>query len=184
MRIMSRHYLTLFYRSKFLARSQPYPHLIKLRASRTLMKKFTLLVLSILFLNVSHAANEKYGAMVALKAFECFQYAKYAGDQSAEDRERLFTYGVSRARAFLDHAKKNTEKAAEMFEEAPWIFRHMVGGPSTDFVVGRWFEFSVDGAFDRILKNIDEEKYKHDNEFQAMAAQKLYFDSSCSTLGR
>ena len=49
------------------------------------MKKFTLLVLSILFFNVSHAANEKYGAMVALKAFECFQYAKYAGDQSAED---------------------------------------------------------------------------------------------------
>ena len=81
MRIMSRHYLTLFYRSKFLARSQSYSHLIKLRASRTLMKKFTLLVLSILFLNVSHAANEKYGAMVALKAFECFQYAKYAGDQ-------------------------------------------------------------------------------------------------------
>ncbi len=148
------------------------------------MKKLTPLVLSILVFNGAYAANEKYGAMVALKAFQCFQYANFAGDKSPEEIERLFTYGLSRARDFLDHAKKNPGKIDEMFKEAPWIFGTMAGGPTTDFVVGRWFEYSVDDAYKKIEKEIGNEEFKHDDKLQAIAASKLYFESSCGTIGR
>lgn len=148
------------------------------------MKKFTLLVSSIFFLNFAYAEKVEYGAMVALKSFQCFQYANYAKNQSEENRQRLFTYGLSRSREFLEHAKKNPDKAKAMFDKAPWIFGALSSGPTNDFIVGRWFEWSTNDAYEKIVKNIDQEKYKHDEEFQALAARKLFFDSSCDTLGR
>lgn len=148
------------------------------------MKNLALIVSSIFLFNPSYAANEKYGAIVALKSFQCFQYANYAKNESEENRQRLFNYGVLRAREFLDHAKKSPSQAEEMFKEAPWIFGALSSGPTTDFVVGRWFEIAANDAYEKIVRNIDEDKYKDDEEFQALAARKLYFDASCDALGR
>lgn len=57
-------------------------------------------------------------------------------------------------------------------------------GPTTDFVVGRWFQIAAEDGYEKILRSIDEDKYKDDEEFQALAARKLYFAASCDALGR
>jgi hypothetical protein len=134
-------------------------------------------------LNVAQAENEKYGAMVALKAFQCFQFATYSKNQSEESRERLFRYGLARAREFLNHLKKHPNKEEDFYKVSPWIFGAL-NGPTVDFIVGRWFSYSVDDAYEKIEKSIEKDEYKRDEEFQALAARKLFFDASCDALGR
>jgi hypothetical protein len=151
------------------------------------MKKLIAVLFGIIFpfSNIAFADSEEHGAMVALKAFQCFQYANYTKEGAFEkkNKEWLFERGLTGARTFLKYLNENPEKTNEILDKAPWIFRTF-SGPTGDFVIGRWFQFAVDDAYEKIVNNIKDDKFKFEAEFQANAARKLYFDTSCDVIGR
>jgi hypothetical protein len=131
-------------------------------------------------------AGPEQGASKALAAFTCGVYLEQKnigddpdkGKSTTDERKRLFELGYAAGLEFLTVAENNPK----LFDDAPFTFRMMLG-PNRDFILGRWFEYTVSDAHDEISKNV-ESKYKLDPSFRAIAAKDLYRKANCALLGK
>ncbi len=71
----------------------------------------------------------------------------------------------------------------------PVFFRLLLEGPSTDFILGRTFEFIVDDAFDKVTKTSadglplhDPKDWVRDESDRKFLARNLYHAGNCALL--
>ena len=85
-----------------------------------------------------------------LSQFQCFQWAKMAGDTTSV--EKHFNAAMAAGRAFLAAAEAGSITPEEANMIVPMSVGMSISGPSHDFILGRMFEFITSDAFDDIAK--------------------------------
>ncbi|MCV0428177.1 MAG: hypothetical protein K5905_22195 [Roseibium sp.] len=119
---------------------------------------------------------------LAWGAWECATALEYTDNVEA-DRSRYVELGINAARRFLE-AEVAGEVSPEVWgEEVPVAFGLRIGGPSIDFIVGRWFEAAISTTFDDIHNAIPTElTYAQREEIRSLNAERLYRDRNCQLL--
>lgn len=122
-------------------------------------------------------------ARLMWSAFSCATFAELSGDR--KEQERLFELGYKAGKIFVDGVRTKTISEAEVKEAPVGVLWHM-GGPTTDFVVGRIFEAATDDAYDKVVKEdnaglpiIDPSKWA-DDELKTIRAKNKYQGSNCT----
>ena len=143
---------------------------------------FLLLAVQVLLVEAASAENKPNLARVMWSAFSCAAYAEMSGDK--HEQERLFNVGYSAGKAFVDGVKNKTITEAET-KEAPIGVLMLMGGPSTDFIIGRIFEGATADAYDKVVKEdsaglpiFDPSKWADDN-LKIIRAKNKYQSSNC-----
>lgn len=85
-----------------------------------------------------------------LSHFQCFQYARMAGDDASV--EGHFNSAMAAGRVFLAAAEAGTITTDEANSIVPMTVALTMSGPSHDFALGRLFEVITSDAFDDIVK--------------------------------
>ena len=102
---------------------------------------------------VARAAETKVNpGRVAWSAFECSTYAELSND--TREQSRLFQVGYTAGKKFVDGVQLKTIPN-EVIQEAPVGLLLSLGGPSTDFMLGRIFSAATGDAFDAVVKEDD-----------------------------
>jgi len=119
---------------------------------------------------------------LAWSAWECATALEYT-DNIEADRSRYVELGINAARRFLE-ADVAGEVSPEVWrQEVPVAFGLRIGGPSIDFIVGRWFEATISTSFDEIHDTIPIElSFAEREEIRSLNAERLYRDRNCQLL--
>lgn len=122
-------------------------------------------------------------ARVMWSAFSCATFAGLSGNN--KEQERLFELGYKSGKTFVDGVKNKTITETEAKEAPVGVLWHM-GGPTTDFIIGRIFEAASDDAYDEVVKTdgaglriLDPSKWA-DDELKVMKARNKYQASNCT----
>ena len=84
-------------------------------------------------------------------AFECGTYAEMSDDE--KEQTRLFELGVKAGRDFLGARESHQITDDDVRNEVPFFMLLVLQGPSTDFIIGRVFQFAYTRTFDDIAKH-------------------------------
>jgi hypothetical protein len=151
------------------------------------MKK-SILTLLLAALSTGANANDKAGdspASLAVSAFLCSTYAEMIGESN--EQMRLFELGVKSARAYIEGVKSKTI-SENTVKDIPLLFSVRLGGPSTDFMVGRVFEGTANHAYDKVVKEdvsgfpiTDPAKWAK-GELKTLRAQNLFRSGNCKLI--
>ncbi|WP_152551154.1 hypothetical protein [Bordetella bronchiseptica] len=127
-------------------------------------------------------------AQEMMVAFQCGQYATFAGDQ--ERAKILYDHGVEAGRRFISTVRKGTITTDAMSKSVPMIvIWRLSEGPSMDFNLGRMFESITSDAADDIIKRDanrlvrPEDKWVFDKNLQRTIAQDRYRTANCWAVG-
>lgn len=124
-------------------------------------------------------------ALFMWSAFECATYAEMSGD--SREQERLFMLGFHAGRAFVE-AIKNKSITENEARKAPIGVLLTMAGPTTDFSVGRLYEYVMHDAFDDVVKEderglpISDPLDWADDELKVLKAKSKYQDSNCALI--
>jgi len=124
--------------------------------------------------------------LLLLVAFQCSQYAALSGN--AKEQERLFLLGYATGKRFVDAARNQKISPQDLKEKVPLSVLQLMEGPTTDFMVGRIFEYAATDAFDSIAKRdpsgvlLSVEKWMLDKEVLKIKAENKYRESNCSLI--
>jgi hypothetical protein len=115
-------------------------------------------------------------------AFQCGTFAEMSGNE--KEQARLFDVGLKAGRDFLDAVKTRQITPEVAKSEVPIGVSMLLGGPSTDFVIGRIFENALRDAYDDIVKMdngflLDSSKWVMDDELRKAKAQTRYLKGNC-----
>ncbi len=131
----------------------------------------------------SDAQPKANTARLMWSAFSCATFAEMSGDK--KEQERLFELGYKAGKSFVDGVRTKTISEAEIKEAPVGVLWHM-GGPTTDFVIGRIFEAATNDAFDEVVKEdsaglpiTDPSKWAND-ELKTIRAKNKYQSSNCT----
>lgn len=129
------------------------------------------------------AADKANDARIMWSAFSCAVYAEISGNN--KEHERLFEVGYKAGKAFVDGVRNKTIAEAEVKEAPVGVLWHM-GGPTTDFVVGRVFEAASEDAYDEVVKEdssgapiLDPLKWA-DDELKVVRAKNKFQSANCT----
>jgi hypothetical protein len=75
-------------------------------------------------------------------AFECAQWAHYAG--RAEVETKLFKGGYEQGKAFIEALNAGKIEKSDLESEVPSTVRFWLQGPTPDFILGRIYEEAVE----------------------------------------
>ncbi|MFZ1726707.1 MAG: hypothetical protein WBO29_11045 [Albidovulum sp.] len=123
-------------------------------------------------------------AMFMLTAFECSTYAEMSGDR--ERQAALFERGIAAGRQFFAAIEAGTITEEEQRQHVPYMLPLLAAGPSVDFVLGRIFEYSMNSAYDDVVKEnmaglpLPMDQWTNDDELKKSRAQLLYQRSNCN----
>jgi len=84
-------------------------------------------------------------------AFECAVYAEKS--KNIEEQKRLFLHGYNQGKLFIEAIKSKKIEAEDISKRVPLYMPMLLSGPSTDFMLGRIYEFIADSVYDEISKN-------------------------------
>lgn len=119
---------------------------------------------------------------LAWGAWECATAIEYTDNVEA-DRSRYVELGINAARRFLEAEVAGDVPPEIWRQEVPVAFGLRVGGPSIDFVVGRWFEVAISTAFDEIHDDIPNGATLAQREdIRSLNAERLFRDRNCQLL--
>jgi hypothetical protein len=146
---------------------------------------FLVLATQTLLVEGAGAENNPDLARVMWSAFSCATYAEMSGNM--QEQERLFKLGYDAGRAFVDGVKNKTITEAET-KGAPIGVLMLMGGPTTDFIIGRIFEGAAADAYDKVVKEdsaglpiIDPSKWA-DEKLKVIRAKNRYQSSNCALI--
>lgn len=124
-------------------------------------------------------------AHLAVNAFACSSYAEMIGESN--EQKRLFELGVKSARAYIEGVKGKTISESTL-KDIPLLFSLRLGGPSTDFMVGRVFEGTASHAYDKVVKEdvsgfpiTDPAKWAK-GELKTLRAENLFRSANCKLI--
>jgi hypothetical protein len=120
--------------------------------------------------------SEEYAHMATktFSAWSCSVLADY-GDKNGET-ERLFKLGYDTGKNVIEALWAGKVNKEDWSKHAPWVFGHKLGGPSTDFALGRLFETILDDKVEKLWKK------STDNEARKREAESMYRTQNCSFL--
>lgn len=154
-------------------------------AKQGLSAVFLVLAIQTLLFGNASAENKPNLARVMWSAFSCAAYAEMSGNK--QEQERLFKVGYDAGRAFVDGVKNKTISEAET-KDAPIGVLMLMGGPTTDFIIGRIFEGATADAYDKVVKEdragfpiIDPSKWA-DDKLKVIRAKNKYQSSNCTLI--
>jgi len=105
--------------------------------------------------------------------------ASVATDQL--EQERLFSFGYTQGRKFLDALRENKISQADRSSIVPSGFLMVAEGPTADFILGRVFEAAQENA----LKNVFVTDGKlNSNELRESIAKNRHQTQNCALIGR
>jgi hypothetical protein len=110
-------------------------------------------------------------AVFALAAFECSQYARMAGEPEHE-AARLFRLGYENGKRFAAAAHK-TKMSEERRNKLPKGVLRVMDGPTTDFILGRIFEYATREAYYLVVRG-DKLETSPSDKWRLPEAQKIY----------
>jgi len=146
---------------------------------------FLVLAIQTLMVEAASAENKPNIAHVMWSAFSCAAYAEMSGNK--QEQERLFKIGYDAGRAFVDGVKNKTITEAET-KGAPIGVLMLMGGPTTDFIIGRIFESATADAYDKVVKEdsaglpiIDSSEWA-DDKLRVIRAKNKYQSSNCALI--
>lgn len=129
--------------------------------------------------------NNPNRALVMWSAFSCATYAEMSGNK--KEQERLFEAGFNVGRSFVNGVKHKTIAEKEVKDAPIGVLMHM-GGPTTDFIIGRIFEAAAGDAYDKVVKEdsaglpiLDPSKWA-DDKLKVIRAQDKYQSSNCTLI--
>ncbi len=114
-----------------------------------------------------------------LSAFYCSQLAVLSKDSLSDNMkkaDRLFLYGYETGKEFLEAVVSKKIKPEEYRKNTPMIFLWIIqDGQSTDFMLGRLFEWSLSEAG---------EKAPNSYKDKGFGASQIFHNKNCSLVGR
>jgi hypothetical protein len=120
-------------------------------------------------------------------AFVCGTYAEMSGDE--KEQTRLFELGVKAGRDFLGARESHQITDDDLRNEVPFFMLLVLQGPSTDFIIGRVFQFAYTRTFDEIAKHdamgLPIEKMSDwvtDKETQKTIAHSKFLRTNCASI--
>lgn len=122
---------------------------------------------------------------VTWSAFTCATYAEMSGNKT--EHGRLFKLGYEAAKKFIEGLREKTIPDEEA-RLAPMSLMMLLGGPSTDFMVGRIFENAMTDAYDSIAKEdssgmpLEPTKWVTDAGIQKIIASTMYVEANCELI--
>lgn len=150
------------------------------------MNRFATLLACVLAALPAYAQSKADLGRKSWSAFECSVLAELAGKRS--EQERLFTVGLTSGREFIEALRNGEIQENDVRSSVPLLMLMRLGGPSTDFMIGRIYEAAVGTAYDDIVKKGDNglelpiEKWRMDDELKKMRADLLYLRGNCSLI--
>ena len=125
-------------------------------------------------------------------AFVCAAYAEMSGNK--REQERLFNVGYKAGTEFIEGIKRkeaadpNVRIEDTEARDAPVAVLMRMGGPTTDFVIGRIFEAATGDAYDKVVKEDSSGALIRDpskwasKEVRTITAGTKYESSNCSLI--
>jgi hypothetical protein len=147
------------------------------------------LATAIAMLPVSVSATEMTSAEYAaagrraFDAMSCAVFAEYADNE--KEQVRLTELGIAQGRVFLQALRDGLVSNEDMDNNVPIAFTLSLGGPSVDFILGRFWERAIESASDKVW-----EKHKPNSESQnalndtarKLNGELLYRQGNCASL--
>lgn len=135
----------------------------------------------------SEPENPGDRAMLAWTVLECGILAEYASeDENYHDRTELLEASallkeefIELARSAISEARSGQEGYEAFRKDAPVVFRLALGGPSVDFVAGRWFGMVSEDVAENVF---NAPEYDRTDELRQMYAQNEYRQKNCEFL--
>jgi len=139
-----------------------------------------LLIVSFLFSNVNATVGDySYMGKQTLSAFYCANLAVLSKDSLSDnmkEADRLFLYGYESGKEFIEAIMSKKIKPEEYRKNTPVIFLWIMrDGQSTDFMLGRLFEWSLTEAG---------EKASNSYKDKGFGASEIFYKKNCSLIGR
>ena len=118
-------------------------------------------------------------AVLVWSAFECSQYAGLAG-KPEQETERLFSLGYENGKRFLEAVSTKKISEEELRTTVPTSVLFVMYGPTTDFMLGRIFEFANREAYNLVVKG-DKFGLAPVDKWRDAEQQKFYAGNEYST---
>lgn len=142
------------------------------------------LVLSIGCAHANSNLGESRGHL-AINAFMCSVYAEMIDERN--EQKRLFELGFKSAREYIDGLKSKAI-SEKTITDIPLLFSLRLGGPSTDFMIGRIYEGTVSHTYDKVVKEdssgfriTDPSQWAND-ELKKIRAKNIYDNANCKLI--
>ena len=90
-------------------------------------------------------------AVLVWSAFECSQYARIAG-KPEQETERLVGLGYENGKRFVEAVRTKKISENELSTNVPIGVMYVMNGPTTDFILGRIFEYATREAYNLVVK--------------------------------
>lgn len=126
-------------------------------------------------------------SLVMMAHWDCATWAGIANDTEGR-AEHHFQRGLESGRRFVEAARSGSISEEEWDSTVPVYVAMSMGGPTSDFVLGRLFEVISGYAFDQVTKRdaygqaLPLEDYVNDPAVQAVIASNLMRRANCSVL--
>ena len=140
------------------------------------------IAIGVFWSNAATAQSSKDYAMMgkmAWDAFGCSSLASVAED--AKEQSRLLTFGYEQGKKFLHALAANKIDQSDRSKIVPWGFLAVAQGPTTDFILGRAFEFAQNDALENIF---GADGKLHTKERQKDIAKDRQQKRNCAIIGR
>lgn len=118
-------------------------------------------------------------------AFSCAVYAEITSN--ADEQKRLFEIGYATGQKFINGIKDKSIPDSEAKNTPIGVLMRM-GGPTTDFVIGRVFEGVSEDVYDKLVREdnsgmpiLDPSKWA-DDELKTIRAENKYRESNCALI--
>lgn len=117
-------------------------------------------------------------------AFSCSAYAGFA--QEAADQERLFMYGLSQGRTYIEALRANRIEREDIRTTVPLAVNLRMMGPNADFILGMIYadaeEDAAKEAWDRRDPRWVDRPVPND-DLRRMRARNAYTRGNCDAIG-
>lgn len=123
-------------------------------------------------------------ARVMWGAFQCSTFAEMSKNE--KEQTRLFSVGLKAGREFIEAASKNQISPDAFRSQVPIGVSMLLGGPSTDFMIGRIFANAMQDAYDSIVKKdrngflLPIDSWVRDDQLIRTIASNKYQTGNCS----
>lgn len=153
------------------------------RASKWCLRSRFALVAAVAFIGAAHAeiaTEDARLARLSWSAYRCAALAEWASKPDAQSR--LLNLATDAGRRFIEGVKEGSISRESVMNHAPFGFVDLMDGPSTDFILGRVYGATLDGAEGAILAACDQ--CWIGSEHHNATAGNLYHKENCELLGR
>ena len=118
-------------------------------------------------------------AMMAKSSFSGFQCATLAAQVSdQEEAERLFQLGYERGYQFIEALRAGKIEEDDLRSSAPTVMLMLLDGPSTDFMLGRIYEWAQKTVLDEVYGVPEESGHRE------LYVKNEFSKRNCAALGR